>query len=77
MCNHHFFQGSSDYTEFLANSKNLVAVIDPPFGVKVELIWHGCVQGIQRDLSVVRNTSVEEGNEILGFEGICLHYNKN
>jgi len=51
MCNHYFFEGENlQYRDFLKKSNNLAIVTDPPFGVKVELIWNGCMVGVLEDL---------------------------
>jgi len=68
MCNHHFFQDNSSYLEFLKASRKLAIILDPPFGVKVELIWHGCIQGVQKDLTQVQNPKNPENND-LNFDG--------
>lgn len=68
MCNHHFFQDKSNYLEFLKTSRKLAIIMDPPFGVKVELIWHGCIQGVQKDLAQVQNFKNRQNND-LNFDG--------
>ncbi|ODM96121.1 Zinc finger CCHC domain-containing protein 4, partial [Orchesella cincta] len=61
MCNHHFFQesSSSEYQKFISKAGKLAIVVDPPFGVKVELIWHGCLSGILSDYGKVNDSKAE------------------
>lgn len=66
MCNHHFFEDSTKYKDFLSSCRNLAVIIDPPFGAKVELIWHGCVTGVKRDYQqcAVSSASTNDANNI-------------
>lgn len=66
MCNHHFFEDSSKYKEFLSNSRKIALVMDPPFGVKVELLWHGCLAPVKRDFV---NWKVQNTQDDTSLEG--------
>ncbi|ODM89669.1 Zinc finger CCHC domain-containing protein 4 [Orchesella cincta] len=54
-----FESSSSEYQKFISKAGKLAIVVDPPFGVKVELIWHGCLSGILSDYGKVNDSKVE------------------
>jgi hypothetical protein len=62
MCNHHFFRdgGRASYLRFLGEAKRIAIVTDPPFGVKVELVWNGALKGVQKDFSRVKELQDRE-----------------
>ncbi|CAL8139599.1 unnamed protein product [Orchesella dallaii] len=75
MCNHHFFHESSKYQKFLASARKLAIVVDPPFGVKVELIWHGCLSGVINDFKRANEAAVNNKTDsklINVFCGYCV-----
>ena len=40
MFNNHFYYGQNQYEKFLARSKNILILIDPPYGGLVKLVSH-------------------------------------
>jgi len=66
MCNHYFFgkeEGRKRYVDFLKCSKRVAVVTDPPFGVKVEILWNGSLKNILEDVQ-----SSGKGEEVAAVE---------